>query len=784
MAGDLGRLNILLGLNSAEFTAGLTKSEQQAKRFAQNFSKNLKSLQATAKTAAISLAGIGLAATGAGVAWAKSTAQAGKEISRLSTLTGTSVENFQKLAYGAKSVGIEQEKLADIFKDTQDKIGDFVETGGGALKDFFENIAPKVGVTIDQFRNLSGSDALGLYYSSLEKANLSQSQMTFYMEAIASDSTLLAPLLRENGRGFREMGDEAERLGAIMSGDTVKAAQELDRNIAKLESIVKSYSTSLANQLLPVLNGFIGELGKAATNTDSVHTAATTLANDESLKNWVNGSILLFAKLADAAANAAKVIKTVALGAMAAGGQVPATFSGLKSVATNPLGIRSLLDPDGYKKAEQERLSIQYRADKLKDDFLESFKSWGEYDTTFTDAAQIAISNEKLNSTAEAMGGMGGAYLLPEIVVTGDGDGASKNNKGSKSGGSRRDLAADYSKQLTEQIALLGKVTEYEQALTNIQLGKYGSLTEMQKNDILGKAQTLDLLKQTQEETERYQAFIDEITGKKDLEEYNEKLGWLKTAWEEGAISVEKYKELVDQVSAEHNEKFSEMSEFAKEASAQIQDQFGQTLEDLLSGNFDNIGKNWDSLLRKMVAQAIATNLNEALFGGGIGSGGGLLGGLIGGLFGGPSNIGAVNVSPLVPDYGFGGLMLAEGGSVYGPGTTTSDSVPALLSNREYVVRASVADKPGMRSFLDSLNNGGVPVRRASGGSVGNVSAIPDNFSGASAAPNVQVNVINNGQPMQAQTNTRFDGEKMIVDVVLKDLYVNGPISKAMAGAR
>lgn len=790
MAGDLGRLNILLGLNSAEFTAGLTKSEQQAKNFAQKFSNNLKSLQATAKTAAISLAGIGLAATGVGVAWAKSTAQAGKEISRLSTLTGTSVEEFQKLAYGAKSVGIEQEKLADIFKDTQDKIGDFVETGGGALKDFFENIAPKVGVTIDQFRNLSGSDALGLYYSSLEKANLSQSQMTFYMEAIASDSTLLAPLLRDNGRGFREMGDEADRLGVIMKGDTVKAAQELDRNIAKLESITKSYSTSLSNQVLPVLNEFIGELGKAATKTDSVHTAATTLANDESLKNWAHEAILLFADLADSAVTVASAIKAAVSGVIYLGAQVPATLSGMDSIANNLLGMRSIIDPDGYKKSEQERLSMQARADRVAEEFKQAFNNVKNPSTFFADVAKTAISNYKLNSIAKEMGGMGGAYLLPEIVVTGDGSGSGTKNK-TNSGGSTRDLAADYSKQLTEQIALLGKVTEYEQALTNIQLGKYGSLTEMQKNDILGKAQTLDLLKQTQEETEKYQAFIDEITGKNDLDAYNEKLGWLKRAWEEGAISVEKYKELVDQVSAEHKEKFGEMSEFAKEASAQIQGQFGQTLEDLLSGNFDNIGKNWDSLLRKMVAQAIATNLNQALFGQGIGSGGGLLGGLVSGLFGGISNVGAVSASPVIAGvgnlggaYGFGSLALAEGGSVFGPGTTTSDSIPALLSNREYVVRASVADKPGVRSFLDSLNNGGVPVRRASGGSVGNVPAIPNNFSAASNASNIQINITNNtSSKISAQETTDGSG-KSIIEIVVEEAEnrIAGKISQAQGG--
>src|SRR5690606_21338288 len=89
---------------------------------------------------------IGAAAATAATVWAKSVASTGKEVSRLSELSNTSAETFQRMAYAANTVGIENEKLADIFKDVQDRVGDFMTTGGGPMKDFFENIAPKIGV--------------------------------------------------------------------------------------------------------------------------------------------------------------------------------------------------------------------------------------------------------------------------------------------------------------------------------------------------------------------------------------------------------------------------------------------------------------------------------------------------------------------------------------------------------------------------------------------------------------------------------------------------------------
>ena len=66
-----------------------------------------------------------------------------------------------------------------------------------------------------------------------------------------------------------------------------------------------------------------------------------------------------------------------------------------------------------------------------------------------------------------------------------------------------------------------------------------------------------------------------------------------------------------------------------------------------------------------------------------------------------------------------GGLMgwlgMASGGYVSGSGTGTSDSIPARLSNGEFVVRASAVRQPGVLDHLTALNEGmGRPVVRGS----------------------------------------------------------------------
>ncbi|MFF5445497.1 hypothetical protein [Streptomyces sp. NPDC012888] len=59
-----------------------------------------------------------------------------------------------------------------------------------------------------------------------------------------------------------------------------------------------------------------------------------------------------------------------------------------------------------------------------------------------------------------------------------------------------------------------------------------------------------------------------------------------------------------------------------------------------------------------------------------------------------------------------GRLVRATGGIVRGPGTSTSDSIPAWLSDGEYVIRASSVSRLGL-PFLNALNEGRMPTSAA-----------------------------------------------------------------------
>lgn len=77
------------------------------------------------------------------------------------------------------------------------------------------------------------------------------------------------------------------------------------------------------------------------------------------------------------------------------------------------------------------------------------------------------------------------------------------------------------------------------------------------------------------------------------------------------------------------------------------------------------------------------------------------------------SSGGSVGDSSSVPHF-------ATGGAINGPGSGTSDSIPAMLSNGEFVVNAASASK--YRSLLESINSGQMS-HFATGGAVGTIPA-------------------------------------------------------------
>ena len=162
------------------------------------------------------------------------------------------------------------------------------------------------------------------------------------------------------------------------------------------------------------------------------------------------------------------------------------------------------------------------------------------------------------------------------------------------------------------------------------------------------------------------------------------------------ATTYEEKVRLMNEALQKYDEEQQKINTISKiqQTSNQLAKDFSGAITDWITGA-QSFGDAMKSILKQLIAQLIQAAIYATIVAACTGGGGGF----------------AARWSRAF------GKGLATGGSVDGPGTGTSDSIPAMLSNGEYVLNAQAVDRLGV-PFLNGLNTGRLRGF-ASGGLVG-----------------------------------------------------------------
>lgn len=344
---------------------------------------------------------------GAIAALAVQTANTAAEIERLAYLSGTTTTEFQEWVVGARAMGIEMDKLSDIFKDTRDRIGDFISTGGGELADFFTEIATKTEggakgalELAKAMRELSGPQALQLYVDKLKEAGVSQNEMVYYMESVADEATSLIPLLENGGEGFQLWAEAARNAGAIMDDETLAAAQRLKVETELLQMQINGLKNQFMQALLPALNQIAGAF--LATSEQGVQFNGVS----ESVAN----TLIWLSKVGMGVAATFDIIGKTIGGAIAAMSDKNITHQMVlddlgKTVDNWGTKFNKLNDPISSNKLVDSLTKVQLRANQANKATAASAVNTSKMKETFDKAAgsskKVADNTEKLRREAE-----------------------------------------------------------------------------------------------------------------------------------------------------------------------------------------------------------------------------------------------------------------------------------------------------------------------------------------------------------------------------------------------
>lgn len=195
------------------------------------------------KTKAISAVSGGLAT--ALVGNAINSASMADDLNTLSSQTGFTVEELQKMKYASDIVDVSMDQMTGSIQ----KMTKQMSSGNKA----FETL----GVSLTD-SNGNMRDAKDVWYDSLEALSKVQNETerdALSMELFGKSAMDMAGIIDDGGASLKALGDEAEGLGLIMSQDMVDDANALqdsiDRMKGRTEQAFLTMGASLASSLVP-----------------------------------------------------------------------------------------------------------------------------------------------------------------------------------------------------------------------------------------------------------------------------------------------------------------------------------------------------------------------------------------------------------------------------------------------------------------------------------------------------------------------------------------------------
>ena len=689
---------------------------------------------------------LGLVGVGGFGALVNEVTKTADEIGKLSESTGIATERLSTLRFAAGQSGTSLDSVANSIRRIATRM-ERARDGTGSAAETFDLL--NISVT-DTNGNLRASEEVLLdvadRFSELEDGS---TKTAAAVELFGRRGLELIPFLNQGREGIEALETRARELGLEITGETAMAAAQFRDNLDELQSSMRGLAESIIGDMLPALNEYTNVVRFAYEESGALTAAWVALGGlgeavfGQSLTQEIDSARRAVAKLTEQQ----QIWQTHLEEQREAGGPgfFGPDFEGALNRTTRQLEeAQAELDK---LEAQQER---QQEAERRR--FEQRRRQQQE------EAEQRRRATEALQEQRRAQ---------------------QEAQRAEQAAQARQQRGQQVIDNLRREIDLFGEVTRVETARWEIAQGQYADLSAAQQRRILELAAEQDALQQAAEAESRARAekeaheqqmqrLAEQVMRRTRTEQelLNQEIDQLNQLLREGRIDLETYGRAMDDVRErmaamgdQADDTGDEVSEFARQAARNAQDAFANFLFDPFDGGIKGMVAGFADAMRRMLAEALAAQAIQAALS----------------AFGGGAAFG----------FNQGGEVqgFADGGQVHGPGTTTSDSIPARLSRGEFVQPADSASYYGMdameamrqrrlpREAVRGLLRGAAGLqayrpkapRFADGGAVGG-----QDEGGSGQAPGVRiVNVVD--PSMMEDYMTSSAGERVVVNTIRRN---------------
>jgi len=445
-ANSLGGLIVTLGLNAAEFTSGLTKSEREAQKFAARLDR---AIATGAKAASAAIIGIGAAAAVAFAAVNELSRQAG-DFKDLEEKTGANAEALASFAVSAGTAGLAMAEVAALsVKLTKNLTGvdDESKSAGAAIS--------ALGLNLKEFKALDPAAQLEAIAKALAGFEDGAGK-TAVMEALAKGASNLLPFLKElNSEGGRQV---------ILTQQQIERADAYSDAQARARTQLQLYAQAAATEALPAITALTTAAKNFIIELAGIEKGANDLRGSTAILDFANNAVRALGFIVSAGQGLGRVFQVV-------GETIAAGAAQTAAVAVGDLN-RALAIGRDWQTQIDGILNKQLFSAKLSQQ----------------------IQNQQKNASRAAIEDRGFKPAGKPLRFSG------VNRPDKAAGGSDRISEAQrFLDSLQKQLDRTLELTAVETALKEIQSGRLKGLTPDIERQILAVAAQVDAYKELEE---------------------------------------------------------------------------------------------------------------------------------------------------------------------------------------------------------------------------------------------------------------------------------------------
>jgi lambda family phage tail tape measure protein len=420
---NIARLGVVLGLNTADFQAGIKTAMQGVDKLVNALPK------------------IGLAAAAAGAGLAVLIKKGIDELDKLDEVSqkiGVTVESLSSLGKVAKIEGMSIDELAGSLVKLTRTISE-ANTGSEAAAQTFKSM----GLDPSTFKNsedalLQISDKFSQYRDGLNKTALA-------VELFGKAGAGMIPFLNQGSVLITQIRGELDSFGNASTKAATEAAEFNDR-MAKMGIVVNTLFQKFVSELLPTLNSFSQSLFDTFTYSDLLRNEINKLVAIQAVR-WAENLAIAFAHIVDVGVFVARTMIAIGSSIRVVANDIIVLYNALKFFT--PSGVTDTMAVyEGLKQSLEDRKNaLEFATDAYS-------KLTDTNGAFFTNLAKQSVEYARLSRLIQydEFGAEGGAPSKPEAPA---GFTKPKSGKTDNMLAEAQKLSAEYERERIHSLNML-----------------------------------------------------------------------------------------------------------------------------------------------------------------------------------------------------------------------------------------------------------------------------------------------------------------------------------------